>query len=125
MDFGIVASWTFSSTSHGKGPVDSVDATVKSRATRCLLKGSTEQAFLSAEEFFGFTHQANNHQVMRADLEPNRPIESFYIKSLDIDFIFKRTLQKRWGCLERTNWIAGIQSKHQFDPVGIGKIKCR
>ncbi|CAF1368187.1 unnamed protein product [Rotaria sp. Silwood1] len=125
MDFGIAASWTFSSTSHGKGPVDGVGAAVKSRATRYLLKGSTEQVFLSAEEFFRFTHQANDHQVMKGDLEPNRPIEAFYIKSSDIDFIFKRTLQKRWACLERTNWIEGIQSKHQFDPVGVGNIKCR
>ena len=125
-DFELTASWTFTATGHGKGPIDGLGASVKGRATRQVLKNPTQQAFLSAEEFFKFTYNANDHQVMKGDLEPNRPIESFFIKSSDIDSIFKKTLERRWACLEtRSRWIEGIQSKHQFDPVGIGEIKCR
>ncbi|CAF1153996.1 unnamed protein product [Adineta ricciae] len=124
-DFGLPASWTFSSTSHGKGPVDGIGAAVKSTATRHLLKSTPEQSFLSAEEFFKFTQQVNDHQVIKGDLEPNRPIEVFFINASDVDSVFKRTLEKRWSRLTKTHWIDGIQSKHQFDPLDIGKIKCR
>ncbi|CAF1426314.1 unnamed protein product [Adineta ricciae] len=64
-DFGLPASWTFFSASHGKGPVDGIGATVKSTATRHLPKSTAEQSFLSAEEFFKFTEQANDHQVIK------------------------------------------------------------
>ncbi len=125
VDFGIAASWTFSATSHGKGPVDGIGAAIKSRATRYLLGGTAERAFLSAEDFFGFTKQVNDHQVMKGDLEPNRPIEVFFIKNSDVDNTFKETLERRWSQLSKKKWIEGIQSKHQFNPVGILKIKCR
>jgi hypothetical protein len=71
LDFGLPAVWTFSTTSHGKGPVDGIGAAVKSRATRHLLSGTAERAFLSAEAFFHFTKAANDHQTMKGDLEPN------------------------------------------------------
>ncbi|CAF1684704.1 unnamed protein product [Rotaria magnacalcarata] len=94
-DFGLKASWTFSSTSHGKGPVDGIGAAVKSRATRYLLSGTTHNAFLSSEEFFEYTKTANDHFVMKGDLEPNRTIETFYIKAIDIQNVLKRTLERR------------------------------
>ncbi|CAF4173888.1 unnamed protein product [Rotaria magnacalcarata] len=94
-DFGLKASWTFSSTSHGKGPVDGIGAAVKSRATRYLLSGTIHNAFLSSEEFFEYTKTANDHFVMKGDLEPNRTIETFYIKAIDIQNVLKRTLERR------------------------------
>ena len=54
-DFGIKASWTFSATSHGKGPVDGIGPSIKSRATRYLLSGTPERAFLSSEDLFNYT----------------------------------------------------------------------
>ncbi|CAF3029125.1 unnamed protein product [Rotaria sp. Silwood2] len=125
VDFGLTASWTFSATAHGKGPVDGIRTTVKSSATRYLLSGTAERAFLSPEDLFYYTQQVNDHQVMKGDHEPNRPIEAFYIKSSDVDNIFKETLEKRWSQLPKTPWIQGIQSNHQFDPITIGKITCR
>jgi hypothetical protein len=124
-DFGLTASWTFSATSHGKGPVDGIGATIKSRATRYLLSGTAERAFLSPEDLFHFTKQVNDHQVMKEDLEPNRPIEVFYIKSSHVDNIYKQVLEHRWSLLSKKKWIEGIQKKHQFNTVGICKIKCR
>jgi hypothetical protein len=80
-DFGLPACWTFSTTSHGKGPVDGIGAAVKSCATRYLLSSSPGRAFLTSEDFFKFTKQVNDHQVMKGDLEPNRPIEAFFYKN--------------------------------------------
>jgi hypothetical protein len=124
-DFGITASWTFTATSHGKGPVDGIGAAVKACATRYLLSGTSERAFLSPEEFFHFTKRANDRQVMIGDLEPNRPIEVFYIKQSDIENILEKKLDLRWLQLTKKQWIEGIQSKHQFDPISLGKISCR
>ncbi|CAF4308789.1 unnamed protein product [Rotaria sordida] len=61
---------------------------------------------------------------MKGDLEPNRPIEAFYIKTSDVDSTFKKTLEPRWLQISKKPWIDGIQSKHQFNPIGIGKITC-
>ncbi|CAF3124023.1 unnamed protein product, partial [Rotaria sp. Silwood2] len=74
-DFNLTAFWRFSATSHGKGPVDGIGAAIKSRATRYILTGTPERAFLSPEDLFNYSKQANDHQVMKGDLEPNRPIE--------------------------------------------------
>ena len=123
-DFNIAASWTFSATSHGKGPVDGIGAVVKSRATRHILTATPEKALLSPEDFFKYTKEANDHQVIKGDLEPNRPIEAFYIKKIDVDNTLKTILETRWSKLVKTKWIEGIQSKHQFNPIDIGKIKC-
>ena len=123
-DFNISASWTFSATSHGKGPVDGIGAAVKSRATRHILTAAPEKALLSPEDLFKYTKEANDHQVIKGDLEPNRPIEAFYIKKVDVDNTLQTTLEIRWSKLVKTKWIEGIQSKHQFNPIGIGKIKC-
>jgi len=124
-DFELEASWTFSATSHGKGPVDGIGATIKSQATRYLLSGTTERAFTSSEDFFNFTKKVNDHQVMKGDLEPNRPIEVFYIKQSDVDNVLQQTLEARWSQLSKKQWIQHIQSKHQFNPIRIGKIMCR
>ena len=123
-DFGLTASWTFSATAHGKGPVDEIGVTVKSCTTRYLLRSTTDRVFLSAEDRFYYTQQANAHQIMKTDLEPNRTIEAFYIKSSDVDNTFKETLEQRWSQLPKIPWIEDIHSKHQCDPVTIGKVTC-
>jgi hypothetical protein len=124
-DFGMPAVWTFSATSHGKGPVDGVGAALKSRAIRHLLGGTAERAFLSPEDFFQFTKAVNDHQTMKGDLEPNRPIEVFFVKKNDVEQLLNKTLQARWAHLPKKAWIDGIQSLHQFNPMDIGNMNCR
>ena len=58
---------------------------MKSGATRHMLKSTSEQSFLSAEEFFKFTQQANDRQVTQGDFEPNRPIEVFFTNQSDVN----------------------------------------
>ena len=124
-EFHLPALWTFSATSYGKGPVDGIGAAIKSRATRYLLNGTTERAFLSPEKFYQFTKIANDHQTMKGDLEPNRPIEVFFLEKVDVEKHLEQIMEPRWRYLPRKSWIEGIQSFHQFNPRGIGNIVCR
>ena len=51
-DFNISTSWTFSATSHGKGPVDGIGAAVKSRATRHILTAAPEKSITFTRRSF-------------------------------------------------------------------------
>lgn len=124
MDFDLPASWTFSATSHGKGPVDGIGAAVKSRATRYLLGLQKERAFLSPWEFFDFVNRATDHQRMIGDLEPTRPIDVFYAASDEIEKIHLNVLSNRWSMLPK-QWIKGIQRMHQFDSARVWHIVSR
>jgi hypothetical protein len=124
LDFDLLASWTFSATSHGKGPVDGIGAAIKSRATRYLLGLQKERAFLSPYEFYEFANRATDHQRMIGDLEPTRPIDVFYVASDDIEKIHRNVLSDRWSILSK-QWIKGIQQLHQFDSTRECRIVCR
>lgn len=95
-DFGIEASWTFTSTAHGKGPCDGVGAAVKYTATRFI---STSGIVInSAEEFYAFTKKFNeNAAKMSATGEPS--IYSFYVKSADVEHTYAEILKSRWDQL--------------------------
>lgn len=123
-DFHLPASWTFSATSHGKGPVDGIGAAIKSRATRHLLTLNKERAFLTPWEFYEFVDRATDHQKMIGDLEPNRPIDVFYATSHDVEMLLRNILADRWSVLSK-QWIKGIQRLHQFDSTRPGQIVCR
>ena len=92
----------FSAASHGKESVDGIRAVVKSRATRHTLTSASENALLSSEGFSKYTKEANDHQVIKGDLEPNRPIQAFYIKNIDVDNTLKTILETRWTKLVKT-----------------------
>ena len=124
MDFDLPASWTFSATSHGKGPVDGIGAAVKSRATRYLLGLQKERAFLSPWELFDFVNRATDHQRMIGDLEPTRPIDVFYAASDEIEKIHLNVLSNRWSMLSK-QWIKGIQRMHQFNSARAWHIESR
>jgi hypothetical protein len=124
IDFDIPASWTFSATSHGKGPVDGIGAAIKSRGTRHLLHLQKERAFLSSREFYDFINRATDHQKMKGDLEPNRPIDVFYAPSDEVERVHRDVLLDRWAILSK-QWIKGIQKMHQFDSTNVEHLKCR
>ena len=50
-DFGLEAAWTFSATGHGKGPCNSIGATVKATATRAALQCHPDANFQKALDF--------------------------------------------------------------------------
>ena len=66
-DFGIPASWTFSSTAHGKGPMDGIGAAIKYRATKRVLNGKADDALLTAEKLYKFAQQDSKTKVFYMD----------------------------------------------------------
>ncbi|CAF3313213.1 unnamed protein product [Rotaria sp. Silwood2] len=66
-DFGSPASWTFSSTAHGKGPMDGIGATIKYQATRKVLSGKDEDAILTPEQLYKFAQQDLKIKVFYMD----------------------------------------------------------
>lgn len=53
-DFGIPATWAFTSSGHGKSGGDGLGTVVKSSARRYLLKGGPEIAFSFEKDFYTF-----------------------------------------------------------------------
>ncbi|CAF1550492.1 unnamed protein product [Adineta ricciae] len=113
VDFGIPAVWTFSATSHGKGPVDAIGATIKSAATRYLMRHGPEEAFKSPKDFYTFSKQRQESS--------STPIELFYLNSNRIASLHQKKNEDRW---RNTKGLTGIRSFHQFAPVTFRTIRC-
>jgi hypothetical protein len=62
-DFGILASWSFNATAHGKGVVDGIGAAVKYRATRKFLSGTAPFAILTPEDLYKFVQKDSSMNV--------------------------------------------------------------
>ena len=74
--FGVRAIWTFTATSHGKGPMDGLSAAIKSTATRYLMRHGPEEAFKSAKQFYEFSKKRH---------EPSQfPIHLLFTESKEI-----------------------------------------
>ena len=56
-DFGIPATWSFSATSHGKGPWDGVAGCVKREAALESLRRPEENHIQNAIDFYDFTKE--------------------------------------------------------------------
>ena len=56
-DFGIPANWSFSATSHGKGPWDGVAGCVKREATLESLRRPEDNHIQNAIDFYNFTKE--------------------------------------------------------------------
>ena len=86
VDFGVPAVWSFSATSHGKGPVDGLGAALKSTATRYLLRHGPTEPFKSPKEFYEFSKQRQ--------VSTGNPIELLYVTSDEIESA--GVIQKFW-----------------------------
>jgi len=111
-DFQIEASWSFSSSGHGKGPCDGVGAVVKSTATQHLLKGGPDASFSKPKQFFEWCLAKNDRMVVGRSRrmeasnypstymsEPNRPIEVRWLSADAINNEFENCLMPRWNLL--------------------------
>ena len=68
-DFGVIASWTFSATAHGKSSADGIGASIKYRAARRVLSGTRDDAILTPKELFDFASQDTSLSVLFLDIE--------------------------------------------------------
>jgi hypothetical protein len=82
------ATWTFTATFHGKGPVDTVGAAVKSTATRYLMRHGPEEAFKSAKEFYEFSKERHESSQSLFEL--------FYVESDEIVRLHQERSVNRW-----------------------------
>jgi len=111
-DFHIEASWSFSSSGHGKGPCDGVGAVAKSTATQHQLKAGPNASFSTAKQFCDWCFEKNDRMVvarphrMEASncsstymAEPNRPIEVRWLSTDVINNEFEKHLMPRWNLL--------------------------
>lgn len=111
-DFGVLATWTFSASGHGKGPCDGLGAVVKSTATQYLLKGGPHVSFSSPKDFFDWCYKRNDRMLIGRPArtntsnaasnyiaEPNRPIEIRWLCSNDIQYEYENVLKQRWDRL--------------------------
>ena len=94
VDFEVPGVWSFSATSHGKGPVDGLGAALKSTATRYLLRHGPTEAFKSAKGFYEFSKQ-------RQDSTGN-PIELLYVRSEQIMNLHRTKNAQRWSSVNGT-----------------------
>jgi hypothetical protein len=111
-DFQIEASWSFSSSGHGKGPCDGVGAVVKSTATRHLIKGGPNASFSTPKHFFQWCLEKNDRVTVARSRpiaasncpstymsEPNRPVEVRWLSADVINNEFESRLMPRWNLL--------------------------
>ena len=112
-DFGLPASWTFSATAHGKGPVDGIGAAVKSVATRYLRQRTAVEKFLTPKAFY---------EYVKSFFDSRGTVELLFVEGEEVDATLK-TLDDRWKSM-RDGWVVGIRDYHQFDPRG-NKMICR
>jgi hypothetical protein len=66
-DFGIAASWTFSSTAHGKSSVDGIGASLKYKATRRVLSGDRTDAIHTPRDLYYFASTDTSLNVFYLD----------------------------------------------------------
>ena len=99
-DFGLEACWTFTSTGHGKGPCAGLGASVKSTASRYIIRSGT--SITSAEEFYKFTVQFNENAA-KTSTDKQPPIYAFFVNSITIENIYNNILKLRWEKLDKTS----------------------
>ncbi|CAF3909114.1 unnamed protein product [Rotaria magnacalcarata] len=113
MDFGVRAMWSFTATSHGKGSVDGLGATIKSTATKYLMRHGPEEAFKNANEFYNFSGKQQQPSKSR--------IKVSYAELKEIERLHQEKNMKRWENIKAIN---GIPSFHHFIPIGFRTIQC-
>lgn len=94
-DFGVTGEWNFFATSHGKGAVDGIGGTVKSKVWTVVK--SRKVVINSAGDFYQYARDITG-------------IKSLFVSSQEVS-LHKPMLTSRW---ERSISIEGIQSKHHF-----------
>ena len=87
IDSEVRATWTFTATSHGKAPMDGLDAAVKSIATRYLIRHGPEEAFKNAKQFYKLSKK--RHETSQS------PIQLLYTESEEVVHLHAQRNMKR------------------------------
>ena len=93
IDFELEASWTFTSTGHGKSAGDGIGATLKSTATRATL--SKNILLSTPKDFFEFC-QKQQLEAARKSNRDNPAVDVFYLEADEIEKLKNNILNPRF-----------------------------
>lgn len=92
IDFELEASWTFTSTGHGKSAGDGIGATLKSTARRATL--SKNILLSTAKDFFEFS-QKQQLEIAKKSNRDNPAVDVFYLEADEIEKVKNNILNSR------------------------------
>ena len=101
-DFGISADWSFSATSHGKGPWDGLAGSVKREAALESLRRPLDNQILTPLEFYNFAK------------EKFKTVSVQFVSSDMIEKLESEVLQNRF---KNAKTIKGTLGFHSFSPI--------
>ena len=93
IDFELEASWTFTSTGHGKSAGDGIGATLKSTATRATL---SKNILLSTPKDFSEFSQIQQLEIAKKSNRDNPAVDVFYFEADDIEKVKNNILNPRF-----------------------------
>ena len=97
IDFELEASWTFTSTGHGKSAGDGIGATLKSTARRPTL--SKNILLSTAKDFFEFS-QKQQLEIAKKSNRDNPAVDVFYLEAVEIEKVKNNILNSRFEKLQ-------------------------
>ena len=101
-DFGVPADWSFSATSHGKGPWDGLAGSAKREAALESLRRPVDQQILNTEDFYKFIK------------EKFKNVEVEFVSQAEIDNLHSEVLEERF---ESAKTIKGTLGFHSYSPI--------
>ena len=101
-DFGVIGNWSFSATSHGKGPWDGLAGSVKREAGLESLRRPLDNQILTANDLYTFAKEKFT----------NVSVE--FVSSDMIESIYTEVLEQRF---ERAKTIKGTLGFHSYSPI--------
>ena len=101
-DFGISADWSFSATSHGKGPWDGLAGSVKREAALESLRRPLDNQIVTPLEFYNFAK------------EKFKTVSVQFVSSEMIEKLESEVLQNRF---KNAKTIKGTLGFHSFSPI--------
>lgn len=101
-DFGVPADWSFSATSHGKGPWDGLAGSVKREAALESLKRPLDNQILTPLEFYKFAKQKFKNVCVEF-------VSSEVIENLELEVLEDR--------FKHAKTVKGTLGFHSFSPI--------
>ena len=97
-DFGVLADWSFSATSHGKGPWDGLAGSAKREAALESLRRPQDNQILTPLEFYKFTKEKFKNVVVD------------FVSQEDITNLHSEVLEDRFECAKTIKGTLGFHS---------------
>ena len=101
-DFGVPADWSFSATSHGKGPWDGLAGSAKREAALESLRRPVDRQILTPKEFYSFTKDKFKKVIVE------------FVSTEEIETLHSDVLEERF---KSAKTIKGTLGFHSYSPI--------